>query len=397
MKAIRIGIAGFGSAGRSLAPAILAHPEFVLHGVADPNAAVRAEVRSSLGCSTYEDLSSMAEQRDLDAVYVATPTQMHEEHALHVLGEGKHLLLEKPMGINVAQGLRIAQAAERSGRILVVGHSHGFDRPIQAMRALIEAGELGAVRMVSNNCYTDWMHRPRRNDELDVAQGGGVIYRQGSHQFDIIRLLCGGVAKKIRASAYSWDPDRPGLGAYSSWISFANDAVATVVYSGYGNLNGEELCFNISEGGRLVDLNRFVPRAQRGLGELDSGIAEAKQARARAMHANSQGPMFQPFFGLTIVNCEKGDMRQSPKGLFVYTQGRRYEVNLDTDRGPRDLVLDEFSDAIQGKGPPVHDARWALANLELCDAAVLSSRLDRELELEYQVPPAAMGCKEIQF
>ena len=87
----------------------------------------------------------------------------------------------------------MVQAAERAGTVLLVGHSHGFDGPVAAMRALIDSGELGAVTMAHHWCYTDWMGRPRRPDELDDAQGGGVTFRQGAHQFDILRLLCGGL------------------------------------------------------------------------------------------------------------------------------------------------------------------------------------------------------------
>ena len=57
--------------------------------------------------------------------------------------------------------------------------------------------------------FTDWMTRPRRPDELDVAQGGGVTYRQGAHQFDIIRLIGGGLVKSVRATTFDWDPKPP--------------------------------------------------------------------------------------------------------------------------------------------------------------------------------------------
>ena len=56
--------------------------------------------------------------------------------------------------------------------------------------------------------FTDWIYRPRRPDELDISLGGGVTFRQGSHQFDIIRLLGGGMVKSVHA-----DDVRLGRGA----------------------------------------------------------------------------------------------------------------------------------------------------------------------------------------
>ena len=74
------------------------------------------------------------------------------------------------------------------------------------------------------------------------------------------------------------------------------------------------------------------------------------------------------------MSCERGDIRQSPDGLFVYSDKGREEIKLANDRSPRDLVLDEFAAAIAGKARAIHDGRWGLANLEICLAAIESSK-----------------------
>jgi phthalate 4,5-cis-dihydrodiol dehydrogenase len=88
---------------------------------------------------------------------------------------------------------------------------------------------------------------------------------------------------------------------------------------------------------------------------------------------------------LTLISCERGTIRQSPDGLYVYTEAGREEITVPTDKSPRDLVMDEFAAAIVGQAEPVHDGRWGLANLEVCLAAIESSQSGKEIELQYQV------------
>ena len=64
------------------------------------------------------------------------------------------------------------------------------------MREIVASGALGRVRMIHTWNFTDWMARPRRAAELDVGQGGGVTYRQGAHQIDILRLIGGGLVQE---------------------------------------------------------------------------------------------------------------------------------------------------------------------------------------------------------
>ena len=89
------------------------------------------------------------------------------------------------MAIRVEQAQAMIVAAEKAGVVLQVGHSHSYDLPIARMREIVASGSLGRARMIHTWNFTDWMARPRRAAELDVAQGGGVTYRQGAHQIDI--------------------------------------------------------------------------------------------------------------------------------------------------------------------------------------------------------------------
>ena len=107
------------------------------------------------------------------------------------------------MASNAEEALRMVNASKQYGKSLTVGHSHSFDAPIQAMKQIIESGELGAVQMVNTWCYTDWVYRPRRPEELDPALGGGVTFRQGAHQIDILRALCGPQVDSVKAKVFN--------------------------------------------------------------------------------------------------------------------------------------------------------------------------------------------------
>jgi phthalate 4,5-cis-dihydrodiol dehydrogenase len=378
---LRIGIAGLGAAGRAFLPPIAAHPGMELAAIADPAAQVRANAAAELGVAAYASVEELVADDTLDAIYIATPTDLHPQHVALACAAGKHVLVEKPMATSVAQALAMVEAAERAGVQLLVGHSHSYDLPIQRMRELIAGGSLGRVRMVNTWCYTDWIYRPRRPDELDDARGGGVTFRQGAHQFDILRLLCGGVATNVRARTFDWDPERRATGAHVAYLEFADGAAATAVYNGYGNFSSIDLCADIGEWGfPQPAASRPRPVAP---GTTPEAELRAKQERAKT--AIPTGAPYQPFFGLTVVSCERGDIRQSPTGLLVYTRDGCQEIALPTDRSPRDLVVAEWHDAITGAAPALHDGRWGLANLELCAAAIASSAGATDIALKHQV------------
>lgn len=380
---IRIGIVGVGAAGRAFLPAIQKHSGFELAGIAEPVVEARESVATEMGVAGFADLPGMLAGARLDAVYIATPTDLHSEHVKIAFAAKKHVLSEKPMAVELAAAKEMVVGAGRAGVVLVVGHAHGFDLPIQRMREIVLSGRLGRVRMIHTWNYTDWMYRPRRPEELDVTKGGSVTFRQGSHQFDIVRLLGGGLVRSLRAVTFNWDPDRNSIGAHTVFLNFADGAAATAVYNGYGYFSTIELCADVTEWGSLESLAERAPVNRSMAGRSAADELQAKRRRAKG--AIPASAPFQPTFGLTLVSCEKGDIRQSPRGLYVYSAEGREEIVLPNDRSPRDLVLDEFHDALTGRRKPVHDGRWGLANLEVCVAAIELSQTGQEITLRHQV------------
>ncbi len=383
MSRSRIGIVGMGAAGLAFVPALRRHPGFEWVALAEPDAQVRQRCAQDNDVVGYGSLRELLAHPGLDAVYVATPTELHTEQVIEAATAGMHVLVEKPMATSLEAARSMVDAAERAGVVLVVGHSHSHDLPIRAMRELIASGDLGRVGMVNSWCYTDWMKRPRRPAELDPALGGGVTFRQGSHQFDILRLLCGGLARSVKARTFDWNPQRPSVGAHSAWIDFDNGAAATAIYNGYGGFSTIDLCDDISEWGlRQPAASRRPQRADSWAGSPQDELQAKRQRAGNAIPADAP---HQPYFGLTVVSCEHGDIRQSPQGLRVYDRDGMRELVLPVDRSPRELVLGEWHEAITGHKPASHDGRWSLATLELCLAAMRSASTGAEVRLSEQV------------
>jgi phthalate 4,5-cis-dihydrodiol dehydrogenase len=379
---IRIGIVGMGAAGWAFLPPIRGNPAFQLAAIAEPVAEMRETVAAEIGVAVHPDLPSMLRGAELDAVYIATPTELHPEHVALVCAAKKHVLTEKPMAVRVGQAQQMVEAASRAGVVLQVGHSHSYDLPIARMREIVASGALGRVRMIHTWNFTDWMARPRRAAEFDIGQGGGVTYRQGAHQVDILRLIGGGLVKSVRATTFDWDDSRRSIGAHTIFLNFADGTAATAVYNGYGHFSGTELIGGVGEWGEVTK-PRAAPQPSASL----TPEQELAAKRRRARNAIPISTPHHPHFGLTMVSCERGDIRQSPDGLLVYSERGREEIALPADKSPRDLVIAEFADAIAGK-PTTHTGRWGLANLEVCTAAIESSRTGKEIELKHQIAVA---------
>ena len=352
--------------------------------MAEPDADTRQSLESSGDTQLFASLDEMLSRGAVDAVYVATPTPLHAEHVIRIAEAGRHVLVEKPMATNLDESRAMIAAAQSAGVTLMVGHSHAYDPPILRMRDLIAGGRWGPVRMLHSWCYTDWIYRPRRPDELQSEQGGGVTFRQGAHQFDILRLLGGGIVSNVRAAVGSWDPARPGIGAHTAFLQFADGAAATAVYSGYGAFSTAELAFGIGESGwpEAVDEMGHRRRAFRARAPGDELAAK----RARVSRAPAGMPPFQPFFGIHIVSCDGGDVRQSPNGVYVYDENGRTDIAVEDTGNGRDVMLADFIAAIRSGRPPRHDGLWGQATLETCLAVLRSSTERREVPLRLQTP-----------
>jgi phthalate 4,5-cis-dihydrodiol dehydrogenase len=393
-RKLALGVAGLGRAFTLMLPTLRQDERIRLVAAADPRREAREAFAAEFATRTYATVEELCADTAVEVVYIATPHQMHPAHACAAARAGKHLLIEKPMAITLAECEAMIAAARASKVQLIVGHSHSFDAPCARARALIAGGKYGALGAITALNFTDFMYRPRRPEELVTAQGGGVVFSQGAHQIDVIRLLGGGRLKSVRAATGRWDAARASEGAYSALLTFADGAFATAVYSGYGHFDSDEFCGWISEAGLPKDRNRHGA-ARKAL----QGIAAADEAALKAAHnyggsanraATPDATRLHQHFGLMLASCAHADLRVLPEGVMICGD---FDVTLDkvpVREVPRAEVMDELYDAVVHGRAPLHSGEWALATLEVCLAILRSAEEQREITLERQVEAAPL-------
>jgi phthalate 4,5-cis-dihydrodiol dehydrogenase len=392
-RKLRLGIAGLGRGFSVMLPTLALHPKLEVAAAVDTRDAALDRFKADFGGTPYASYAEMCGNDSLDAIYVATPHQFHEDHVIAAARAGKHVLVEKPMALTVDACTRMIEASEKAGVHLLVGHSHSFDAPILAARRLIASGKFGTPKMITALNYTDFIYRPRRPEELNTTQGGGVVFSQGAHQIDIARLLAGGMAESVYAVSGNWDPSRPTEGAYTALIRFAGDAFASLTYNGYGRFDSDEFTDWIGEMGRLKDpANYGAGRA--ALREVPDVDSEAALKAARA-YGGPKGAGFpaadfmdgktHEHFGTFIVSCERGDIRPMPDRVELFGEERE-TIPLALPTVPRSEVIDELYAAVFANVPPLHSGKWGRATLEVCLANIESARTRREVKLAYQLP-----------
>jgi phthalate 4,5-cis-dihydrodiol dehydrogenase len=387
-RSLRFGIVGLGRAAAATAPAIFRHPHAQIVAAADVNPAALHEFQAIYPSRVYERFEDLCADPDVDAIYIATPTHLHTTHVLQAVGAEKHVIVEKPLAITLDDAQHMIDAVDQAGVQLIVGQSQSYEPPVRALRSMVRTREFGALRMISGWYFNDWLYRPRLAAELDTRQGGGVVFRQGAHHFDVVRLIGGGLLRSVRASTGVWDAARPTEGSYSAFLEFEDGAVANLVYSGNDHFHTVELTRQ-SEGGFPVDPSQLQHAAARRA--LDAaadagGDASLKRRSPFGGARRDAAPPNAAYFGLTIVSCEHADIRQTPTGLQVYADRSRWEVDVPLERSGRDLMIEELYAAVVHDRPPLHTARWARATLEVSLAVLESARTRAEVRLHHQVP-----------
>jgi len=388
---LRLGIAGLGVASTQILPPISSLSYIKITAAADTRPDALEKFRAVYQGETYTSVQGMCERAGIDAVYVATPNTLHAEHAIIAARSGKHIIVEKPMAMSLAECDAMNEAAEKYGVKLLCGHTHSFDPPIRKIREIVKNGELGKLCMINSWNYNEFMYRPRMRNELAMSRG--VVLNQGPHQVDIVRLIGGGMLRSVRAMTGSWDKAREWEGSYSCFLEFEDGTPATLVYSGYGFFDTAELFDWVGEGGqyRAPETNLNVRKKLREVRtteeeeKLKEGMRFGGQREGEYSHLWN-GERKQPFFGFTIVSCEKGDIRQTPDGLKIYGETEQRAIQLPTARRGREAEVEELYNAVVHKRPVFHDGRWGAATLEACLAILESAAQRKEIFLSHQVP-----------
>jgi len=397
---LRLGIAGIGIAAEQVLPNIGSIADTVrLTAVAD----IRAEALRAFGSrhpevKLFDSVEALCACDDVDVVWISTPNEFHARHAVLAARGGKHVVCEKPMATSIAECNEIVAAVEANRVMYVQGHSKIYYAVLRRMREVIKGGSLGRVTQINTWNFNDWLIRPRTPAEEDTELGTGPVFRQGPHQVDMVRYLAGSPVASVRAVTARREAGSPKTESdFTALLTFEDGVAATLVFNAQGYFDITALTWGIGESGyQTLDRDSIRPAERRppmSAGEKFRFQLEGDPyGRGPGGGDDRRSIRRQPFFGLTVVHCERGAIRQSPDGVYVYDRDGRHEIPAGRgyQRGAAELM--ELSDALAQGRQPYLDAAWGRATLEVCVAILESSAQRREIELVHQLPAHNVGA-----
>jgi predicted dehydrogenase len=182
----------------------------------------------------YSRASDLINDKDINAVYIATPPGSHAEYALEVIKARKPVYIEKPMAVNYSECMKINEAAEKNGVPVFVAYYRRTLPGFLMVKDLIEKGSIGKVLFLMLQLFKSpspeekagnlpWRVNPE-------VSGGGHFFDLASHQLDYLDLLFGPV-QKVRSIAVNQSSLYKAEDFVSAEFTFDNNVVGTGVWS----------------------------------------------------------------------------------------------------------------------------------------------------------------------
>jgi predicted dehydrogenase len=219
METLKVGIIGAGWMGHVHArayqrlsqhwPDLAVRPELV--AVADPSAAAADAFARAHGGTAYADWHELLADRDIAAVSVTAPNFLHREIGVAVAQAGKHLWIEKPVGLTAADAIAVRDAVHASGVVDCVGFNYRHVPSVARARRVVESGEIGVPTHARVQLLTDYAAHPGSplSWRYAVDRGGhGVLGDLASHGVDLLRFVLGDISGVMAQTAIHI-PKRP--------------------------------------------------------------------------------------------------------------------------------------------------------------------------------------------
>jgi len=230
VEKIKIGFIGAWGWRGKLGAYALEMDNVEIAGAADPNRDSLEKFNEFYGGDKFltEDYRELLAREDINAVFIISPDYCHEEQAVAALKAGKHVFLEKPLGITIDQCDNILRTAMETGKKLFLGHNMRYFPSVLKMKEVIDSGVIGNIQAVwcrhfvsygGDAYFKDW-HSERSNVN-------GLLLQKGAHDIDVIHWLAGGYSKAVvgmgKLSVYDKCDDRRPEREDFEPVSFSKD------------------------------------------------------------------------------------------------------------------------------------------------------------------------------
>jgi predicted dehydrogenase len=255
---VRIGVLG----AAQIAPMALIKPAAGVAGVRIAAVAARDPARARQFAQkhgiarvhpTYAELLADVE---LDAIYNPLPNSLHCEWSIRALEAGKHVLCEKPMAANADEAQQMADAARRTGRLLVEAFHYRYHPLAARVRSIVDSGVLGPIRHVEAHMCIPLPIPGNIRYRYDLA--GGATMDTGCYAISLVRFLAGAEPEVVRATARLSSPqvDR----CMTAELRFADGRTGRITCSLFSASLLRVSARVRGDTGELTVLNPFAPQ-----------------------------------------------------------------------------------------------------------------------------------------
>jgi predicted dehydrogenase len=316
MKKVRFGLIGCGDISRKrVAPALRDSDSCELISVARKQAEL-AESFAKEFCAQrwYADWRELVADKEIDAVYIASPVYLHAEQTIAAAEAGKHVLCEKPMAMNVAECDQMIAACESNDVKLGVAYYRHFYPVVRRVKEIIDSDEIGTPVVAQVNAF-EWFSPEKSHPRYWLIEkeksGGGPMFDFGCHRVEVLLDLFGKV-ESVKAATSNSFFKRGVEDVASAILQFEEGTTATLMVAHSAREPQDTLHVFGSRGSIHVDvLNGGELRVESNLGERRESLPCAKNIHqpliedfARAVLEN-RAPLVDGHVGRAVAAIEE--------------------------------------------------------------------------------------------
>ncbi len=346
MKKLRVGVIGLGM-GRHHIIGYKTHPLVEVVAICDLDNELLRQIAGEFGVENcYTSSDEMLEKEGLDIVSIVTPNKYHCELTLKAFGLGCHVLCEKPMAMNAAEGKTMLAAANDAGKRLMINFSYRFTEQSMALKQQVSTGVLGEIYFAR----TVWHRRrgfPKFGSWFGIKQlsGGGPLIDLGVHRLDLALWLMG-YPKPV-------------------WV----------MGSTYDHI-ARETASQLKKEYNVEDLAAGIIKFENGA----TLIIEASWAANIAQREFMETRLYGTSGGLVQRNIHEGYNFEAE--LFFEKEGAQYDMKLHSPLQPVPTPMYHFADSIINDTEHIATGEEGLLVMEILDALYASSASNMPVRLD---------------